>query len=119
MVVLAASGTAAAIKMSQQDAQRIEQHTGMPPQDLTDEDLNEAMTDLGIQGQPVTAEDQAAIGGQSPTPTSQEVPVSSAPPAAEAGASIADEIERLADLKDRGIITEEDFEAAKKKLLGI
>ncbi|MEA3326203.1 MAG: hypothetical protein U9R53_02710 [Chloroflexota bacterium] len=62
MMVLAASGTAAAIKLSQQDAQKIEKHTGLPPDQLEDQDLNQAMQELNIQSQPMTPEDQAAIG---------------------------------------------------------
>jgi hypothetical protein len=30
-----------------------------------------------------------------------------------------DELERLAGLRDKGIITEEDFQAKKKQLLGL
>lgn len=33
--------------------------------------------------------------------------------------SVADEIEKLAKLKEQGILSEEEFESAKKKLLGI
>ena len=33
----------------------------MPPEDLEDQDLQEAMTELNIQSQPVTAEDEAAV----------------------------------------------------------
>lgn len=43
-----------------------------------------------------------------------------APAAAPAGGSnIADEIQRLASLKDQGILSEDEFAAAKAKLLGI
>ena len=47
-------------KMSQKDAERIEQHTGVEPEELTDEELEQAMDDLGIEKQTVTAEDQEA-----------------------------------------------------------
>jgi len=60
-VVLAASGTYAAIKLSQQDAQRIEEHTGQPPDQLEDQDLEQAMQELNIQSQPLTDEDQALV----------------------------------------------------------
>ena len=33
-------------------------------------------------------------------------------------ASVADELAKLADLRDRGVISDSDFEAAKNKLLG-
>ena len=49
MMVLAASGGAAAV------------NTGLPPQQLEDKDLDQAMQELSIQSQPLTAEDQAAL----------------------------------------------------------
>ena len=60
-VVLAASAGAKAVKLSQQDAQKIEESTGMPPEDLEDADLQETMAELNIQSQPVTPEDEAAL----------------------------------------------------------
>jgi hypothetical protein len=114
MVVIAAAGTAAAVKMSKQDAQRIEEHTGLPPEQLEDQDLQEAMQDLNIQSQPLTAEDQAALGGAPPAgaPAKQG-------PAAAPQQSYLQELERLADLRDRGILTDEEFAAKKKQLLGL
>ena len=50
-------------KMSQNQAKQIEEHTGVPPEELEDDDLNEAMTELGISGQELTAEDRAAGAG--------------------------------------------------------
>ena len=34
------------------------------------------------------------------------------------GASLADELAKLADLRDKGVLTEEEFQARKRKLLG-
>jgi hypothetical protein len=45
-------------KMSQADAQKIEEHTGVPPEELEDEDLEAAMDELGIAKQPLTEADQ-------------------------------------------------------------
>jgi Short C-terminal domain len=42
-----------------------------------------------------------------------------AEPAAPAGPSYTGELEQLAQLRDQGVITSEDFEAKKKQLLGI
>jgi hypothetical protein len=42
-----------------------------------------------------------------------------APPAPAAAADYAAELEQLAQLKAQGIITEEEFEAKKKQILGI
>jgi hypothetical protein len=117
-VVLAAGAAGAAIKLSADDAQQIEEYTGLPPADLEDDDLTEAMNELGIQGQPVTAEDQAALSGEAPAAAPAPA---SPPPAAPATGdpSYINELEKLADLRDRGIITDEDFEAKKKELLGL
>jgi hypothetical protein len=118
MVLLAAGGAAAAIKLSKQDAQRIEQHTGLPPEQLEDQDLQQAMQELDIQSQPLTSEDQAALaqpGGGPPaqSPQDQVTPMGVDQP------DYLAELERLADLRDRGIVTEEEFEAKKKQLLGL
>ena len=117
MLLLAGGGAYAAFKMSQQDAERIEQHTGMPPADLEDNELYEAMNELGIQGQPLSQEDQAALGGSVPAAPAV-APPAPAPPAA-GGASMTEELEKLADLRDRGIINDDDFKAGKNKLLGL
>lgn len=48
----------------------------------------------------------------------REAPAVSVQPAAGAS-SIADEFERIAKLRENGLVTEEEFAALKKKLLGI
>jgi hypothetical protein len=45
-------------KMSQSDAKRVEEHTGVEPEELTDDELTAAMSELGIEQQAVTADDQ-------------------------------------------------------------
>jgi hypothetical protein len=118
MVVIAAQGASAAIKLSQQDAQRIQQHTGMAPQELEDNDLAQAMQELNIKSAPLNAEDLAA--------TNQEGLVNNQAPQAVQPAErptpeqdVITQIERFADLHDRGILTEEEFEAKKRQLLGL
>jgi len=108
-VVLAASGTYAAVKLNQQDAQRIEEHTGQPADQLEDQDLEQAMQELNIQSQPLTDEDQAALGGTEPAGGDS--------PASES--SYLEELEKLGELRDKGIITDAEFEAKKKELLGL
>lgn len=112
MMVLAASGTAAAIRLSSQDAQRIQQHTGLPADQLEDQDLNQAMQELNIQSQPLTAEESAALNQQN-TPA--------AAPSSTGGnqADYISELEKLSELRNSGIITEEEFNAKKKQLLGL
>ena len=119
MVLLAVGGTAAAIKLTQQDAQRVEQHTGASVEELSEEELVLAMKELGIQSLELSDEDRAAMASEA---AAAPAPADSPPPAAAAPASdesYLDELERLADLRDRGIISAEDFEAKKKQLLGL
>jgi hypothetical protein len=124
MVLLAAGGTAAAIKMSQKDADRIETHTGASVEELTEEELAQAMRDLGIQSIELDENDQAIITeqeGQAPAPAAPVAPAAAEMPAVAAAPqeSYLDELERLADLRDRGIISDDDFEAKKRQLLGL
>jgi hypothetical protein len=115
-VLLAAGGTAAAIKLSKRDADRIEQHTGASVEELTEDELVAAMQDLGIQSIELDENDQAVLTretDQAPPPAAQPY----APPEPEP--SYLDELERLAELRDRGVITEEEFESKKKQLLGL
>jgi ribosomal protein L12E/L44/L45/RPP1/RPP2 len=117
MVLLAAGGTAAAIKMTQKDADRIEQHTGVSVEELTEEELVAAMQDLGIQSIELDENDQAIITSQAAAAPAEAAPPPPAPTGPEP--SYLDELEKLADLRDRGIISAEDFEAKKKDLLGL
>ena len=63
--ILLAGGMVAfgAHKMSQSQAKQIEEHTGVPPEELEDADLEAAMTELNIPKQELTAEDRAAGAG--------------------------------------------------------
>jgi hypothetical protein len=116
-VLLAVGGTAyGAVKLSQKDAQRIEEYAGASVEELSDDDLVAAMENLGIQSIELTEDDQAIISSQA-APGAQPTPAT-APPAPSQD-SYLDELERLADLRDRGIVSEEEFEATKKKLLGL
>lgn len=118
MILLAASGTSAAIKLTQNDAQRIQEHTGLPPQDLEDQDLEEAMRELNIQSQSLTPSEQASLAPQSAPPPPQSPPVQS-PPLPTAQFDYMAELEKLGELKEKGIITEEEFQAKKMQLLGL
>ena len=121
MVLLAVGGTAAAVKLSQKDAQRIEEHTGASVEELSDEELTGAMRDLGIQSAELTPEDKASLAS---APAVDSDPAAAAPaasvaPPATSAPSYLGELEKLADLRDKGIITAEEFEAKKRQLLGL
>ena len=94
-----------AYKMSKKDADRIEEHTGKAPEDMTDQELEQAMDELHIEKQYRDESDR------------EDMEASSSQGGAEP--SYLDELERLSKLKDAGVITEEEFQAKKKQLLGI
>ena len=111
--VLVAAGAAAygAYKLTQPDVDQIEQHTGQSVEEMSEEDLVAAMEELGIQSIELTDDDQAIIAKEE-----EQGP----PDAAEAAeGDYLDELERLADLRDRGVITDEEFEVKKKEILGL
>lgn len=111
-------GGALVYKLSKQDAQRIEEYTGVPPEQLEDEDLQQAMVDLNIQSQTLTAEDQAALAkADQTTPAEADAPPPAAAPAAEP--DYVEQLKQLAALRDAGILTDEEFEAKKKQILGL
>ena len=93
-----------AYKMSKRDADRIEQHTGVPPEELEDEELEQAMDELNIEKQTVDSSDQEVGASQ---------------PAAEDQDDYLDELSKLAELHSQGILTDEEFEAKKKQILGL
>ncbi|MCA9874101.1 MAG: SHOCT domain-containing protein [Anaerolineales bacterium] len=122
MVAIAVAGTATAIKLSQTDADRIEKHTGKKPEDLSEEQLDQAISDLGIEAEELSDADVAAIeaaDAQPAAPAASPAPSGPSAPAPASQPDYIDELERLAGLRDKGIITAEDFEAKKKQLLGL
>jgi RES domain-containing protein len=91
----------AGYKLSQRNVQRVEEHTGEKADELTDEQLEQAMDELGIEKETMTDEEWAEAQK------------------ADAQPSYLDELERLADLHNQGILTDEEFSAKKKDLLGL
>ena len=52
---------ASATKMTQSEVQQVEKHTGMKAEDLSEEQLDAAMNDLGIEGQEPTDQEIAML----------------------------------------------------------
>jgi hypothetical protein len=52
-------------KLKKEDAAKIEEHTGVPVEELEEDELDQAISELGIQEEPVTAEDEAALANAS------------------------------------------------------
>lgn len=113
VMVTAAAAAYGAYKLSTQDVERIEEKTGSSVEELSDEELQGAMKDLNIQPQEMTEEDKAALQAQGGAEGVQagEQPVDQG--------DYLDELEQLADLRDRGILTEDEFQAQKKEILGL
>ena len=100
-----------AYKMSKRDADRVQQHTGVDPEELEDAELEQAMRELNIEEQKVASEDLEQGGA----------PAAASAPAASGGGSsdYLAELETLAGLRDRGVLTDEEFEAKKRQILGL
>ena len=52
---------ASAVKMTQPEVEQVEQHTGKKVEDLSEEQLDAAMSDLGIEGQEPTDQEVAML----------------------------------------------------------
>ena len=95
-------------KMSTRDADRVKEHTGTDPEELTDEELAQAMDELGIEKQKRTDEDQEQGSGDD----------SGGDSGGDVSAQL-DEVEQLAKLHEQGILTDEEFEKKKRQILGL
>ena len=88
-------------KLSKRDVQRVEQHTGMSADELTDEELERAMDELNIEKQRRDASDRE-MGSSGD---------------AASGPAYLEELRQLGELHEAGILTDEEFEAKKKQIL--
>jgi len=112
-----------AYKLTQPQAKQIEQDTGKKLEDLDEKQIEDSMDKLGIEAEEPTDEEMAQLdAGGTPAASTAPAPAAStapAPAASPADASYLDELEKLAQLHDQGVITDEEFEAKKKQLLGL
>ena len=89
-------------KLSKKDVERVEEHTGKTAEELTDEELEQAMDDLNIDAEELSDAEWDEVE--------------------KADAEEDDytaELERIADLHEKGILTDEEYAAKKKELLGL
>ncbi len=77
-----------ALMLSAQQKAQIQQQTGKNPDEMTNDELDEAINTAGID-----------LPDEEP--------------------DYMDELEKLAGLKENGVITEEEFEAKKNQLMGL
>jgi len=106
----------AAYKIATAEVESIQEYAGRPPEDLSPQELEQAMDALGIPDRQLTQADRAAVEAEAADTGSWE-PADG--PAAAASPTFETDLEKLASLRDRGIITEEDFQAKKKQILGL
>lgn len=79
----------ALMMMSVQQKQQIQQQTGKNPETMSEDELNAAMDKTGIELKTDATNQQLA------------------------------DLEKLGELKEKGILTEEEFEAKKTQILGL
>jgi len=112
-----------AYKLTQPQADQIEQHTGKKLEDLDEEQMETAMDELNIEAVEPTDEEMAQLdAGGAPAASTAAAPAAStagSPAASPSEPSYLEELEKLAQLRDQGVITDEEFEAKKKQLLGL
>jgi hypothetical protein len=73
----------------------------------------------GVAGRVRHHQDQKWAAQDQPADEQPAPPAAPAPQAAPAEADYTAELEKLAKLRDEGVISADDFEAKKKQLLGI
>lgn len=59
--VMMIGGAYSSYKLSKQEVQQVEEHTGKSAEDLTEEEMEATLDELGIQDQELTPDDEAAI----------------------------------------------------------
>lgn len=125
MVLLGVGAAAAygAVKISQKDKDRIEEHSGESVEEMSEEELVQAMKDLGIESIELSEEDKAALAAQRDEAKVDGATVTYGDQPADATAAAVPsylvELETLAGLRAQGVITEEEFQAKKGQLLGL
>ena len=77
----------ALVMMSAQQKQQIQKQTGKNPEKMSEDELNNAMDKAGIEPSPNATDNQIA------------------------------ELEKLGDLKDKGVLTDQEFETKKAQIL--
>lgn len=95
-----------AYKLSKRDVDRIEQHTGVSAEELTDEELDRAMAELKIEKQLRDSSDQEEGAGATAS-------------GGGGGDDSIEQLRKLGELHEAGILTDEEFEAKKKQILGL
>ena len=112
-VLILGATAGVAYKLGAKQAQQIQEYTGYPPDQLSEKDLQAAMTDLNIKSEPLDDDDRREIKAAQAGGT----PAASQPAGGQD--DYIEELQKLAGLRDDGIITDDEFETKKQQLLGL
>lgn len=102
-------------KLSKKDVERVEEHTGKTAEELSDQELEQAMDELGIDADEMTDEEMDEVDRQDPE-------VDDAGVGGDSGGDdddYIDQLARLGELHEKGVLTDAEFDEQKKKLLGL
>jgi hypothetical protein len=98
-------GTGAlAYKLGKKQTKQVEEASGKPIDEMTDEEIQKYVEENNIETEPLDESDQAYLDADEAEPPK---------------GSYLDQIERLAKFRDDGIITEDEFQVKKKELLNL
>ncbi len=112
-----ALGSAAVYKLSKKDVQQVEEYTGKTAEELSDEELQAAIDDLQLQVDELSDAEYDEV--EKADAIDDDPAPAAAAPAAPTQSDYIAELKQLAELKDAGIVSEEEFESKKKQLLGL
>ena len=101
-----------AYKLSKRDVQRVEEYTGKDAEELSDQELEQAMDALDIEKQKRDDNDQEYNEQDQDNQQGSQG-------ANQDQSEYLDELERLGKLRDEGYISQEEFDDKKKQLLGL
>jgi len=117
---MVALGTAAVFKMSKKDVERVEEKTGKSAEELSDEELRAAIDDLQIQVDELSDAEWDEVDKEDAEDGDDGDDADDVDDDDENDEDdYIVELERLAELHKKGILTDDEFEAKKKKLLGL
>ncbi len=106
-------GTGAlAYKMGSSQKKQVEEASGTPIEEMTDEEIQQYVDKYNIQVEPLDAAEQQTVAQAGPV---EEYDVDDEP----AAPDYTEELQKLASLRDSGVLTEEEFQAKKQQILGI
>lgn len=109
--ILAFSATGAMYKLHLDDIQRIENYSGTSVRAMPEEDLQQAMKKLEITGTEFTEEDRKAAGWQQPSGWRQ--------PDTKLTSEDLDLLERVTQMYYSGQLSEEEYQAKRRQILGL